>query len=48
MVDGEAVSFWLVENPTLKLSRGRPLDRAELTLLLQQVATSPGEVKVIP
>lgn len=48
MVDGRAVSFWLVENPTLKLSRGRPLDRAQLTLLLQQVATPPGEVKAIP
>lgn len=48
MADGGAVSFWLVENPTLKLSRGRPLDRAELTLLLQQAATAPGEVKAIP
>ena len=36
MVGGGVVSFWLVENPTLKLSRARPLDNAQLTLLMQQ------------
>ena len=48
MVDGGVVSFWLVENPTLKLSRGRPLDRAELTSILQQVASEPGEATATP
>ena len=38
MIGGGAVSFWLVENPTLKLSRARPLDNAQLTLLMQQEA----------
>lgn len=48
MVDGGVVSFWLVENPTLKLSRGRRLDRAELTSLLQQAGSEPGEARATP
>ena len=48
MGDGGPVCFWLVDNPTLKLSRGRPLDHAQLSLLLQQVANQPGEVEAAP
>ena len=36
--DGETVSFWLVDNPLIKLSRGRPLDQAQLTILLGEMA----------
>jgi len=33
-----ACSFWLVDNPLIKLSRGRPLDQAQLTILLGEMA----------
>jgi hypothetical protein len=32
--EGKA-GFWLVENPALKLSRGRPLDRQQLARFMQ-------------
>jgi hypothetical protein len=41
--EGAKVSFWLVDNPLLKLNRGRPLDQAQLTVLLQQMAASATE-----
>jgi hypothetical protein len=28
--------FWLIENPAMKLGRGRPLDHAQLARFLQQ------------
>jgi hypothetical protein len=48
MLGGGVVSFWLVENPTLKLSRARSLDNAQLTLLMRQVASAPGEAGATP
>lgn len=48
MGEGGTVCFWLVDNPTIKLSRGRPLDHAQLSLLLQQVANQPVDVEATP
>lgn len=39
--DGETVSFWLVDNPLIKLSRGRPFDYAQLAVLLREMAARP-------
>ena len=39
--DGGTVCFWLVDNPLIKLSRGRPLDHAQLSILLQEMAARP-------
>ena len=39
--DGETVCFWLVDNPLIKLSRGRPLDQTQLTVLLREMAARP-------
>lgn len=33
-----ATDFWLVENPYTNLKRGRPLDRAQLSLLVRDAA----------
>ena len=35
---GRPVSFWMVDDPAAKLSRGRPLDHAQLTILVGEVA----------
>lgn len=48
MRDGGPVCFWLVDNPAIKLSRGRPLDHAQLSLLLHQIATQPGDIETTP
>jgi hypothetical protein len=32
------VGFWLVENPSIKLSHGRPLDHTQLNSLLGELA----------
>ena len=34
--DGCLVSFWLVQNPSVSLSRGEPLEYSQLILLLGQ------------
>ncbi len=39
--DGETVSFWLVDNPLIKLSRGRPMDQGQLTILMREMAARP-------
>jgi hypothetical protein len=37
--DGEtAAGFWLVDDPTVKLVRGRPLEHAQLALLIRDAA----------
>lgn len=37
-----SVCFWLIENPSIKLSQGRPLDHAQLDSYLQ---AQPAEAK---
>lgn len=39
--DGGTVCFWLVDNPSIKLSHGRPLDHAQLALLMRKMAAQP-------
>ncbi|MEP6911421.1 MAG: hypothetical protein ABI923_01630 [bacterium] len=39
--DGEAVSFWLVDNPLIKLSRGRAMDQGQMTVLMREMAARP-------
>ena len=37
--EGEtAAGFWLVDDPTIKLGRGEPLEHAQLALLIRDVA----------
>jgi hypothetical protein len=38
MTEDASVGFWLVENPSLKLSHGRPLDHAQLDSFLRAPA----------
>jgi len=33
--DQGTACFWLVENPSIKLNRGRPLDHAQLALVMR-------------
>jgi hypothetical protein len=41
--DDIAACFWLVDNPSIHLSRGRPLEHAQLALLIQaSTAQLPG------
>lgn len=39
--DGGAVCFWLVDNPSIKPSHGRPLDHAQLAVMLREMAARP-------
>ena len=45
--DGKA-SFWFVDNPAMNLSRGRPLDHAQLAALLREGEEQPvaNQVKI--
>lgn len=39
--DGGIASFWFVENAAMKLSRGRPLDHAQLAALMREREEQP-------
>ena len=44
--EGKA-SFWFVENPAMNLSRGRPLDHAQLAQLISERLKHEGKLVVI-
>jgi hypothetical protein len=44
--DGGKACFWLVADPSIKLSRGRSLDRAELALIVQNGNAVPNGKQV--
>jgi hypothetical protein len=37
--------FWLVDNPFTNLNRGRAIDRAQLSLLVQDAAATPAGMR---
>lgn len=38
--------FWLVNNPHINLSRGRPIEHAQLALLIRDATEPPAKMKV--
>lgn len=41
---GDATGYWLVNDPSMKLKRGHPLEHAQIVLLVQDAAPATKEV----